>query len=163
VRNIGGFVGRTWVRETTRMGRKGAKVRNQRLTPERRKEIATKRRRLLPRLERKGQKERQALMQSKQPRPVTICTHCRTVGYSLDSINARCGRTVWRNERCRGGISSALNENDWQECPDCSGTGYKTEMSRCTQCDGGVGSLQDPAVLKLVAVVVALPFSFSCY
>src|SRR5262249_45516379 len=84
-----------------------------------------------------SQTERQALMETKQPKPVTICTHCRVVGYSLTGINERCGRTVWRNERCRGVISSALNENDWKECPLCGGFGWKgTSSTKCEQCSG---------------------------
>jgi len=36
---------------------------------------------------------------------------------------------VGRNDECDGVISSALNDNDWEECPACSASG-------CPECNG---------------------------
>lgn len=71
---------------------------------------------------------------NKKPRPVAICTRCGAI-YSLSGVNERCGRTVTGNKRCGGGISSALNDNDWEECPSCAATGDKGGAI-CASCAG---------------------------
>jgi hypothetical protein len=69
-----------------------------------------------------------------RPKPVAICTRCNAV-YDVTGINERCGRTVNGNERCGGGISSALNDSDWEECPSCVARGEKGGAI-CAPCAG---------------------------
>ena len=70
---------------------------------------------------------------NKRRRPVAICIRCNAV-YGVSGTNERCGRTVG-NERCGGGISSALNDDDWEECPARAATGDKSGAI-CARCSG---------------------------
>ena len=69
-----------------------------------------------------------------RPKPVTFCTVCGRVGYNIATANQRCGQTFNR-KRCRGVNTSALNVNDWSECPSCAATGGENGKT-CHQCDG---------------------------
>ena len=69
-----------------------------------------------------------------QAQPVAVCTVCRAISYSMTGINGPCGRTVG-GRRCRGVNGSALNENDWAVCDQCTGTG-SVDNSRCQYCSG---------------------------
>src|SRR5262249_10453984 len=72
----------------------------------------------------------------KRPLPVTCCTVCGVVGYTIERANTQCGKR-FDGKRCKGTISSALQENDWAECPSCNSTGWAgLKGLRCTQCDG---------------------------
>jgi hypothetical protein len=71
---------------------------------------------------------------AKRKKPVTFRTKCGTVGYNIGAANGRCGQMSNR-KRCTDGISSALNENDWVECPACIAEGSK-DGKTCMRCDG---------------------------
>ena len=73
-------------------------------------------------------------MADQRPRPVTVCTRCGAVSYYANLINGPCGRWV-ANKRCDGINGSALRSTDWDECPDCGGSGT-SGAAQCGQCDG---------------------------
>ena len=66
--------------------------------------------------------------------PVTICTVCGRVGYSIQLANGTCGWRLPNGKLCRGVNGSAEQESDWLECPHCDGTGWKG--TKCEPCDG---------------------------
>ena len=70
----------------------------------------------------------------KQPKPVTCCTVCGKVGYSINLANGLCGRR-YDGKRCRGVNQSAIGVNDWSECPSCTATGWEGN-SMCHPCNG---------------------------
>jgi hypothetical protein len=75
----------------------------------------------------------------KRRRPCTSCTKCRAPGYHISLTKGRCGRIV-DGERCTGIIQSAVQVNDWAECPSCAGTGWEGDKT-CSHCDGRSGWL----------------------
>jgi hypothetical protein len=116
------------------MGRRGGIARAKKLSAQRRKEIAIKASKAAARVRSKKAKEK--TKQVKRRKPIAICTDCHAPVYDANRINGRCGRMLGR-DTCRGVISSALNENDWEECTACSGSGFKGESTaRCESCEG---------------------------
>ena|ERR1700730_983897 len=75
-----------------------------------------------------------SIMADQRPRPVVACTRCGAVSYYANLINGPCGRWV-ANKRCDGINGSALRSTDWDECPDCGGSGT-SGAAQCGQCDG---------------------------
>lgn len=71
----------------------------------------------------------------KQPKPCAVCTDCGRPSYSLSAINNPCGRSIGFKKYCKGVKGSALNDNDWAECPTCHGEGSQVGK-KCEQCDG---------------------------
>ena len=67
-------------------------------------------------------------------KPVAFCNRCGAVSYSATVINGNCGRMVG-GKKCKGVNASALNENDWTECPVCKGFGTNGGKS-CEPCQG---------------------------
>src|SRR5215469_3207449 len=74
---------------------------------------------------------------TRQPRPLTCCSVCGTVGYSITLSDGPCGQQI-NGKPCRGTYQRALRGSDWVECPACNGS--KTSPSRCIRC-GGAGWL----------------------
>ena len=70
----------------------------------------------------------------KRPRPVTCCTRCGGVGYSITLANGKCGR-MYGGRRCHGINRSAVGEKDWAECLACWGTG-RDVGTICHECEG---------------------------
>ena len=73
-------------------------------------------------------------MPDKRPRPVAVCTVCGAVSYSSNLISGLCDRRV-ANKRCDGINGSALRTTDWDECPECAGSGT-SGATQCGQCEG---------------------------
>jgi hypothetical protein len=61
---------------------------------------------------------------SKRVKPVAVCTSCGAVSYNVTVANKPCGRSYTESgrgtRRCKGGMSSALNITDWEECLSCA-------------------------------------------
>lgn len=70
----------------------------------------------------------------KQPQPVAVCTKCGAYSRRVEVINQQCSERPG-GKRCKGVWGSALNYNDWAECPTCEATGREAG-NRCSQCDG---------------------------
>jgi hypothetical protein len=60
-----------------------------------------------------------------------VCGH---TSRDMGGIGQRCGQK-FGGKRCKGVNSSALNTQDWEECPTCQATG-REGGARCPQCDG---------------------------
>lgn len=73
-------------------------------------------------------------MTEKREKPVAVCTRCGAYSRRVEVINQRCSN-VYGRKRCKGVWGSALNYNDWEECPTCEATGRESS-GRCSQCDG---------------------------
>ena len=54
--------------------------------------------------------------------PVAVCTRCGTYTTRVETINQQCSERR-DTKRCKGVFGSALNNDDWQRCPDCDGNG----------------------------------------
>jgi hypothetical protein len=74
------------------------------------------------------------LNQMTRPKPITFCTNCRVFGYNMDVTSRKCGRKVDGN-MCKGTVQSAIEENDWIDCPSCKTTGLDG-IRTCRQCTG---------------------------
>ena len=74
-------------------------------------------------------------MAEKVKRPKGFCAKCGAAQYDVASIGLQCLRTV-AGMRCMGTVESALEENDWSECPSCSATG-RVEDEVCYRCGEG--------------------------
>jgi hypothetical protein len=85
---------------------------------------------------------------AKKPKPVTFCNACGVVGYVATSVQ-RCGLTfqsVGGSRRCKGGIITAIQITDWEECPSCFA--LETEQP-CAECRGaGWIPVRDKAWLR---------------
>lgn len=68
-------------------------------------------------------------------KPVSVCTVCGCVGYSMNLINGKCGRRGADGKICRGVNGSMLNDNDWAACDRCAGSGLDGD-SECVRCAG---------------------------
>jgi hypothetical protein len=74
------------------------------------------------------------LNQMMRPKPVTFCTNCRAFGYNIGVASGKCGRKV-DGKKCKGTVQSAIQENDWIDCPSCKATGLDGDRT-CRQCIG---------------------------
>jgi len=66
--------------------------------------------------------------------PEGRCTECGAPAHSAARIGQPCGKTT-NGKTCRGVVGSTMNENDWKECPACTGYGL-TGDRKCEKCDG---------------------------
>jgi len=66
--------------------------------------------------------------------PYAVCTLCGHYAYSVMEIKKRCSQ-VLNKKRCRGTYRPALMRDDWNECPNCGGTG-RVATAKCGKCDG---------------------------
>ena len=73
-------------------------------------------------------------MTTKRTTPVARCTACGKTSFHVGSINTNCPQK-YGNKRCKGTMRSAICVGDWEECPNCSGTG-RVGAVRCDQCEG---------------------------
>lgn len=73
-------------------------------------------------------------MSNKLSPPVAVCTACRSYSTNPNDINKRCGK-IFKGKRCTGTWRSAITNYDWDECPNCRGTGSQ-DQHRCNQCSG---------------------------
>jgi hypothetical protein len=69
-----------------------------------------------------------------RPKPVTVCTVCGKVGYSLQFATDACGR-IHDDKLCHGINQTATQFNDWRECTVCKGEG-RNLGTNCKACDG---------------------------
>ncbi|MGH9549580.1 MAG: hypothetical protein ACRD3W_09400, partial [Terriglobales bacterium] len=60
-------------------------------------------------------------MSNIRPKPIAVCTRCHGT-YRVEGIHHICGRIIDR-KMCGGGIISAIQEDDWDECPSCKASG----------------------------------------
>lgn len=65
--------------------------------------------------------------------PVAVCTKCGHFSYSAGQIGEQCGLFPDGKRRCKGNYGSALNNDDWDKCGACDGTGMDSEGS-CRAC-----------------------------
>src|SRR3974390_3937919 len=71
----------------------------------------------------------------KLERPVGIGARCHSVVRSYDEIGQKCGRPLAYAPKCPGVIRSALDKNEWSECPSCLATG-RSDDSGWARCPG---------------------------
>jgi hypothetical protein len=74
------------------------------------------------------------MIAAKLDRPVGICPRCHAVVRSFDEIGKKCARPLPYATKCPGVIRSALDKNEWSECPSCLATGHID--GTCMQCNG---------------------------
>jgi len=66
--------------------------------------------------------------------PVAVCTVCGEFSYRVETINNQCA-SQHGGKRCRGVFGSAINDDDWQECPSCHGA-ETIDGKPCAHCAG---------------------------
>lgn len=64
-----------------------------------------------------------------KPTPVTQCTICGFVRYSVETTNERCPK-VYDRKRCCGTMGGMLQDGDWIACSECSAR----EGQSCSHC-----------------------------
>ena len=66
--------------------------------------------------------------------PALRCTSCGKTSAYQGIGQADCIE-MYGGVRCKGTMRSRINPNDWEPCPNCSGTGISDD-SRCYRCNG---------------------------
>ncbi len=69
-------------------------------------------------------------MSAQLPRPVAVCTVCKTFSRNASLINYICGDII-DGKRCKGMWQGALHVENWEECQTCQAT-----SNTCEQCNG---------------------------
>lgn len=70
-----------------------------------------------------------------RPRPVAVCTKCKTYSDRIEAVNQGCHRGSGK-DRCKGIFRSAIGADDWATCTVCNGTAFTAARERCGVCQG---------------------------
>ena len=69
---------------------------------------------------------------SREQHPVAVCTRCSAFSFMSDSCGERCERVAHGRE-CPGVMKRTADNNEWQACVACDGTGWHLGMV-CMHC-----------------------------
>lgn len=72
---------------------------------------------------------------NKKEKPVAICTQCGLTTTNSGQINQPCPIKHIKRGKCKGVYRSMISPGDWEECSECSATGY-INNNECENCKG---------------------------
>lgn len=75
------------------------------------------------------------LSTAQRERPVGVCPRCHAVVRAFGQIGKKCAKPLPFGAKCPSVIRSALEADEWTECPDCGATG-RIDASVCPRCEG---------------------------
>jgi hypothetical protein len=68
-------------------------------------------------------------------RPVGSCAKMPQSGRSFDEIGKKCARPLPAEKKCPGIIRTAIDADQWSQCPSCLGSG-RVDDNICEKCGG---------------------------
>jgi hypothetical protein len=71
----------------------------------------------------------------KRERPVAICARCLTPYRAFEHVGRRCSKILPGERRCPGVVRTAIEREEWLECPACAAGGAVGDAP-CARCSG---------------------------